>query len=73
MILFEIDALYVAYPFRYLFNFNKGKIMSQEELLNLYLEKLRVLALEKIEENNLSVIDALKESLIYLEGEMQGY
>jgi hypothetical protein len=47
--------------------------MSQEELLNLYLEKLRVLALEKIEENNLSVIDALKESLIYLEGEMQGY
>lgn len=47
--------------------------MNQEELLNLYLEKLRVLALEKIEENNLSVIEALKESLLYLEGEMQGY
>lgn len=47
--------------------------MNQEELLNLYLEKLRVLALEKIEENNLSIIEALKESLLYLEGEMQGY
>lgn len=51
----------------------KGNTMNQEELLNLYLEKLRVLALEKIEENNLSIIEALKESLLYLEGEMQGY
>ena len=47
--------------------------MNQEELLDLYLEKLRVLALEKIEENNLSIIDALKASIVYLEGEMQGY
>jgi hypothetical protein len=47
--------------------------MNSEELLDLYLEKLRLLALEKIEENNLSVIEALKESIVYLEGEMQGY
>jgi len=47
--------------------------MNQEELLNLYLEKLRVLSLEKLEENTLSVIEALKESIVYLEGEMQGY
>ena len=47
--------------------------MNQEELLNLYLEKLRVLSLEKLEDNTLSVIEALKESIIYLEGEMQGY
>ena len=47
--------------------------MNQEELLNLYLEKLRVLSLEKLEDNTLSVIEALKESIVYLEGEMQGY
>ena len=47
--------------------------MNQEELLNLYLEKLRVLSLEKLEDNKRSVIEALKESIVYLEGEMQGY
>ena len=47
--------------------------MQQEELLNLYLEKLRVLCTEKLEEKNLSVIEVLKESIILLEGEMQGY
>jgi|AGBJ01.1.fsa_nt_gi hypothetical protein len=47
--------------------------MDQNELLDLYLEKLRLLALEKMEENNLSVIEALKASILYLEGEMQGY
>ncbi len=47
--------------------------MNQEELLNLYLEKLRVLALEKLEDNKLSVMEAIKESIVYLEGEMQGY
>jgi len=47
--------------------------MQEEELLNLYLEKLRVLCTEKLEEKNLSVIEVLKESIILLEGEMQGY
>ena len=47
--------------------------MSQEELLTLYLEKLRVLCIEKMTEKDLSVIEALKASIIYLEGEMQGY
>jgi len=47
--------------------------MDQTELLDLYLEKLRLLALEKMEEDNLSVIEALKASILYLEGEMQGY
>ena len=47
--------------------------MNQEELLNLYLEKLRVLSLEKLVGNKLSVMEALKESIVYLEGEMQGY
>jgi hypothetical protein len=47
--------------------------MNQAELLDLYLEKLRALCKEKLEENDISVIEALKESIIYLEGEMQGY
>ena len=47
--------------------------MNQEELLDLYLEKLRVLCIGKFEEKEISVIEALKESIVYLEGEMQGY
>ena len=47
--------------------------MNPDELLDLYLEKLRVLSKEKIKEENLSVIEALKASITYLEGEMQGY
>ena len=47
--------------------------MDQKELLNLYLEKLRVLCNEKLEEKEISVMEALKESIVYLEGEMQGY
>ena len=47
--------------------------MNQEELLNLYLEKLRTLSLEKLKNSDVSVIEAIKASLIYLEGEMQGY
>lgn len=47
--------------------------MNKDELLDLYLEKLRSLCKEKLEEENLSVIEALKASINYLEGEMQGY
>ena len=47
--------------------------MKQDELLELYLEKLRVLCNEKMEERNMSVIEALKESILYIEGEMQEY
>lgn len=48
--------------------------MDQEELLTRYLEKLQLLCLERLEEERgLSIIEALKESIRYLEGEMQGY
>ena len=47
--------------------------MDNNELLDLYFEKLRLLTQEKLEQSNISVIEALKESLLYLEGEMQGY
>lgn len=47
--------------------------MENEELLDLYLEKLRQLALEKLENDHLTVLEALKASLLFLEGEMTGY
>lgn len=47
--------------------------MDQSELLESYLEKLRHLALEKLQERDISVIEALKEAILYIEGEMQGY
>ena len=47
--------------------------MNKEELLSLYLEKLRMLTLEKLNEENITVMEALKKSLLYIEGEMQGY
>ncbi len=47
--------------------------MNEEELLNIYLEKLKLLSLERLQEKNISVIQALKESLNYIEGEMRGY
>lgn len=47
--------------------------MNQEELLSLYLEKLRLLCKQKLEEENITVMEALKASITYLEGEMQGY
>jgi len=47
--------------------------MDNEELLNLYLEKLRLLTLEKLNETELSIVEALKKSIIQIEGEMSGY
>jgi hypothetical protein len=48
--------------------------MNKEELLKLYLEKLRLLTLESLERKEvLTVMEALKEALIKLEGEMTGY
>lgn len=47
--------------------------MSEEEKLQVYLEKLKVLALEKIASRKTDAITALKESLEYIEGEMIGY
>jgi len=47
--------------------------MDNEELLNLYLEKLRLYALERLENEETTVLEALKSSLIFLEGELTGY
>ncbi|CAI6151889.1 MAG: hypothetical protein SPLUMA2_SPLUMAMAG2_00241 [uncultured Sulfurimonas sp.] len=47
--------------------------MSDEQKLEIYLERLRVLALEKIQEKKADAMTALKESLHIVEGEMLGY
>jgi len=52
--------------------------MENEELLALYLEKLRLYTLEKLESKEITlkkitVLEALKESLVFIEGEMTGY
>jgi len=47
--------------------------MNEEEKLKVYLEKLKQLSFEKIKEKNMTALQALKESLNYVEGEMTGY
>ena len=54
----------------------KSKQLSkkiEEEKLKVYLERLSLLALEKLEKKDKRAIDALKEALNIIEGEMQGY
>lgn len=46
--------------------------MSEEEKLQVYIERLKVLSLEKLSQNK-TAIEALKESLNIIEGEMTGY
>lgn len=43
---------------------------TQEKNLEIYLEKLHKIALEHMVERNLSPIQALKEAINFLEGEM---
>ena len=47
--------------------------MSETEKLAIYLEKLKVLSQENLQEKNITAIQALKEALNYIEGEMIGY
>lgn len=47
--------------------------MSEMEKLRLYLERVEKIAKSKIKDEKKSAMVALKESLHYLEGEMQGY
>ncbi len=50
-----------------------GAIMSEAEKLTIYLEKLKALSLENLQEDNTTAIHALKKALSYIEGEMIGY
>ena len=47
--------------------------MNQEELLTIYLERLKELALERLHERDTTAIAALREAFNIIEGEMKGY
>ena len=47
--------------------------MHEEELLEHYLEKLRQYALERLSNEDITVLESLKASLLFLEGELCGY
>lgn len=48
-------------------------VMSEEEKLKVYLDRLQKLCIEKIQDQKISAMQALKESLNIIEGEMTGY
>lgn len=47
--------------------------MSEAEKLAIYLERLKVLSQENLQKKNTTAIEALREALNYIEGEMIGY
>jgi len=47
--------------------------MNEEEKLRVYLERLKVLAEEKLQDKGKTAMNALKESLNIVEGELIGY
>lgn len=47
--------------------------MSEAEKLAIYLERLKVLSQENLQEKNTTAIEALREAFNYIEGEMIGY
>lgn len=47
--------------------------MSEAEKLTIYLERLKTLSFENLQEKSITAIEALKEALNYIEGEMIGY
>lgn len=44
--------------------------MNKEENLKIYIEKLHKLALEKLQERDVTPLEAIREALNYIEGEM---
>ncbi len=47
--------------------------MSEEEKLKLFLHRVNIIALEKLDDKNKSAMQALKEALHMIEGEFVGY
>lgn len=47
--------------------------MNEAEKLSVYLERLKVLSYENLQEKNTTALEAIKEALNYIEGEMIGY
>ena len=44
--------------------------MSNEENLKIYIQRLQELALERLKERNITPLNAIKEALNFIEGEM---
>jgi len=44
--------------------------MNQEESLKIYIQRLEKIAQEQMRQRNISAIEALKEALNFIEGEM---
>lgn len=44
--------------------------MNQEEQLKMYMQRVEVLALEYLKERNITALEALKEAINFIEGEM---
>ncbi|MDB2562722.1 hypothetical protein N9X61_03880 [Sulfurimonas sp.] len=47
--------------------------MNEAEKLKIYLEKIQEIATHNVEVNDIPAIQALKEAINYVEGEMIGY
>lgn len=47
--------------------------MSEEEKLTIYLEKLKALSAQNLCDRKTTALQALREALDYIEGEMIGY
>ncbi len=47
--------------------------MNDEELLKVYIQKIQEEALQRLKERNIAPLDAIREALNMIEGEMQGY
>ncbi|MBT5934803.1 hypothetical protein [Sulfurimonas sp.] len=47
--------------------------MHDEENLKIYLKKLEKLAYERLKERKITPLEAIREALNYIEGEMKGY
>lgn len=47
--------------------------MNKEERLKIYLLKLEEQAYERLKERDITPLEAIKEAIHYIEGEMQGY
>ena len=47
--------------------------MNEEEKLAFFIQRLKELSMEKLKVNNTTALQALKESINYIEGEFLGY
>ncbi len=47
--------------------------MNDEELLKIYIQKIQEEAMQRLRERKIAPLDAIREALNMIEGEMKGY